>query len=100
MPRKIRPLARIRREADNLVERRAKEAAALINELAPYDETRRPDRRGPRHLKGSYRAVRLPDGDWGVVTSKRYWAFVEFGTKEHGNAQPHVRPALDEMARR
>ncbi len=71
-----------------------------MNQLAPYDEARRPDRRGVRHLRGSYRAVQRPDGTWVIVTGKRYWQFVEFGTKEHGDAQPHVRPALDEMRRR
>lgn len=48
-------------------------------------------------LRSSYRVQQVPDGsgDWEVVTDRRYWRFVEFGTKEHGDAQPHVRPAIE-----
>lgn len=36
------------------------------------------------------------DGDSWVVTSNiRYWRFVEFGTKEHGDAQHPIRTAIE-----
>jgi hypothetical protein len=47
------------------------------------------------HLKFSYRIAPHPKGNgYLVVTKRRYWAFVEFGTRKM-HAQPHVRPAVD-----
>lgn len=65
----------------------------------PYDDRHDSDTRG-EHLRDSYRVRPHPDndGDWMITTSRRYWMFVEFGTREHGRAQPHLRPAI-ELAR-
>lgn len=84
-------------------ERMAHEIAQYIVEeivadpKTPYDNSpqRREHNQGP-HLKFSYYTKRDPDtGHWLVMTRRRYWAFVEFGTREHGGPQPHVRPAIE-----
>lgn len=95
---RIKPAVRQNLEAKG--RRRAQRIAefivAEIRRIAPYDAARRPDRRGTRHLANSYYVnVDPADGEVTVRTSKRYWEFVEYGTREHGRAQPHVRPAID-----
>ena len=36
------------------------------------------------------------DGEaWTVTTNVRYWRFVEFGTREHGDAQHPIRSAIE-----
>ncbi len=60
----------------------------------PYDSRHDSDTTG-EHLKYSYQVVRHPTGDgWLVATDRRYWVFVEFGTRKM-QAQPHVRPAIE-----
>lgn len=94
-----RAIERIERKA----ERRAEEIARLVVEtiqvLAPEDPEHEKNTGGPK-LKDSYYVRQDPaTGDFIVASRRRYWAFVEFGTKKHGDAQPHVRPALDSVRR-
>jgi hypothetical protein len=89
------------------INRAGQDRARLICELivqeiqnsprTPYDATRREDRQLSEHLRNSYHVAQAGDGsgDWEVRTDVRYWSFVEFGTAEHGHAQPHVRPAIE-----
>lgn len=92
-----RALARIKALAD----RRAKRVAEfIVNEIATSPATPEDDdpSRGPHeHLRYSYYAVRdrSGGGDWLIKSRSKYWVFVEFGTAQHGNAQPHVRPAIE-----
>lgn len=69
-----------------------------MNPDTPYDTRATTDTRG-EHLRDSYTVRKHPDGSgrWQVVTNRRYWRYVEFGTKEHGDAQPHIRPAVERV---
>lgn len=84
---------------------RARQLAELIvqeiqAQPRPYDTNRRADRETYEHLKNSYKVKVDPvTGDASITTDVRYWHFVEFGTREHGHAQPHIRPAI-ELVRR
>lgn len=94
-----RAIERIQRKA----ERRAEEIARLVVEtiqvLAPEDDEHEKNTGGPK-LKDSYYVRQDPTtGDFIVASRRRYWAYVEFGTKKHGMAQPHVRPAIDSVRR-
>lgn len=93
-----RTLERIREKAENRARDIALEIVGEIatNPTTPYDDRERREsyNRGP-HLKFSYYARQDPvTGDWLVKCRRRYWVFVEFGTKTH-RAQPHVRPAIE-----
>ncbi len=92
-----RALARIRNKGQARAEEIALYVVRQIQILAPFDTRVTNDTKGP-HLRNSY--YTRVDGKGGIVIKckRRYWVFVEFGTQEHGRAQPHVRPALD-MAR-
>lgn len=95
-----RALARIEGKARVRAERIARFIVNQIHILAPYDTRAENDTTGP-HLKDSYYIE--PDPKTGAMVIKcrrRYWAFVEFGTREHGRAQPHVRPAIEAARRR
>lgn len=91
-----RAIARIEAAAD----RRAKAISTFIlrriHEYAPRDDLHHDA--STQHLADSYYAVRdrAGGGDWLIKSRSRYWAFVEFGTAQHGDAQPHVRPAIDD----
>lgn len=37
-------------------------------------------------------------GNWVVVASERYAAYVEFGTAKHGGPQPYMTPAAESAA--
>ncbi len=75
--------------------------ARRSNELAPR---RKPTTEGDPNippLHESYYAVPEPGTDaWIVASRQPYWHYVEFGTREHGDPQPHVRPAIDEARAR
>lgn len=92
-------LARIARLGDE----KAREIAQFIvdraNELAPVGTD--PDDADGEQLKGSYK-VEADDTEPGyaITNGLRYWQFVEFGTSQHGDAQPHLRPAMDEARAR
>jgi hypothetical protein len=52
-------------------------------------------------LKHGYEVI--SDGEGGALIINEdapYWVFVEFGTKEHGSAQWHVRPAIEAVRAR
>lgn len=92
-----RALARI----EALADRRAKRIAEfIVNEIATNPDTPQdddPGREAHEHLRFSYYAVRDKSGggDWLIKSRSKYWVYVEFGTAQHGHAQPHVRPAID-----
>lgn len=97
-----RALARI----EALADRKAKRVAETIVNLIQTGDKPNLDedpRRGPHeHLKFSYYTVRdsAGGGDWLIKSRSKYWVYVEFGTAQHGDAQPHVRPAIDEAKAR
>jgi hypothetical protein len=95
-----RTIERIRKKAEQRSEDIAQDIVDFIHINAPRDMDRRPDREGGPHLSESYYVRQDPDtGDFLVRTRRRYWAFVEFGTREHGHAQPHIRPAIEAVRR-
>lgn len=85
-------LNRIRQKAQQRAYNVARYTLKRIRANAPVDTT---------ELRESYYIEKDPEtGDWLIKSTARYWQFVEYGTKEHGNAQPHVRPAIDEARAR
>lgn len=95
-----RALARIEKKAQYRAKRIARFILNEIFILAPFDTRAESDTTGP-HLKDSYYMEEDPKtGAMIIKCKRRYWAFVEFGTKEHGKAQPHVRPAIEAAKRR
>lgn len=91
-----RALERIEEKAAARAYRIARFIVEQIHTLAPYDDRASSDTTGP-HLKDAYWVEEDPAVRGGMIIkcSRRYWAFVEFGTHKHGDAQPHVRPAID-----
>jgi HK97 gp10 family phage protein len=74
---------------ERAADRAAHIAQEIVDEIAGDPET--PTETG--HLRRSYYVDR--DGDTAVIkTTADYWRYVEFGTG-HGEAQPHVRPAVE-----
>lgn len=54
-----------------------------------------PDRRFfPGELAASIVKRRLSEASWEIAATVRWAAYVEFGTAEHGRAQPYMRPAV------
>jgi hypothetical protein len=45
-------------------------------------------------MKAGYEVAETQNGAAIMNPSAPYWRYVEFGTHEHGRAQPHVRPAI------
>jgi hypothetical protein len=89
-----RTIERIRLKAQERAEDIAKDIVFLIHINAPEDPLHE-EHTGGVKLKDSYYVRRDPDtGDYLIRSRRRYWAFVEFGTREHGDAQPHIRPAV------
>lgn len=66
-------------------------AQEICDEIATNPET--PALTGA--LLSSYYVDYDSNGDALVKSRVRYWKYVEFGTKEHGDAQPHLRPAIE-----
>src|ERR1044071_6241970 len=94
-----RALARIERKAGDRAKRIARFIVDQIYLYAPYDDRTDSSTTGP-HLRDAYYVEPDPKTGAALIKCKRrYWAYVEFGTKQHGRAQPHVRPAI-EAARR
>lgn len=85
----VRPAAmdRVRAAAVRRCHRIAAEIAAEITGTAPQGETHR--------LRRSYYVDTHPAGRAVIRSRVDYWRYVEFGTHEHGDAQPHVRPAVE-----
>jgi hypothetical protein len=91
-----RGIARIDEAADTRAREIAQWVVDRIAVIAPRDPRHAENTGGPA-LHESYYIKKDEDGDGYTIRSRRrYWVFVEFGTKEHGDAQPHVRVALDE----
>lgn len=110
MPRKrpyttknaYRALARIQEKA----EVRAEEVARRIVETIHFNAPEGSKEKGTLHddagppLSESFYVRQDPETrDFVIGSRRRYWAYVEFGTRKHGDAQPYIRPALDAVER-
>jgi hypothetical protein len=73
---------------DASVGKLARQLAALAAEYSPRDTGT---------LAAGYRVTHPGLGEWRVVNDVPYWAFVEFGTAEHGEPQPAMGRALADM---
>lgn len=93
-----RAIGRIEEKGEERAYRLAKDLVRLIALYCPRDPKHAENTGGPP-LWQSYYVRRDEDGDTLVKCRRRYWAYVEFGTREHGRAQPHVRPALRALKR-
>lgn len=98
-----RALARIERKG---IARATEIAQFICDEIATNPDTpedhsadRQKHNPGP-HLRYSFYVDLDPTGDAVIKTRRRYWAFVEFGTRrrDYKDEQPFVRPAV-ELAR-
>lgn len=75
---------------DKLTERAVDIALEIADEIALIAP------KGPTgRLRESFSVTRDANGDALVVTSAPYWRYVEFGTKEHGDAQHPIRTAVE-----
>ena len=78
-------------------------AAELVAEIKRQAPRRQPQYVEPGEpgglLEAGYDEVDIPEGA-AIVNPVRYWQFVEFGTAEHGDAQPHVRTAIEAVRAR
>lgn len=88
-----RAITRIKRRSTARSEKIAQFMVEYIAVNGPYDQDRPKSHLG-QHLKFSYYARVDTDGSVVLATRRRYWAFVEYGTRR-SKAQPHVRPAID-----
>lgn len=78
----------------------AEEVLAEIKRLAPRRQPQYVEPGEPGGaLEAGYDTVDTPRGT-AIVNPLRYWQFVEFGTAEHGEAQPHVRTAIEAVRAR
>lgn len=82
-----------REDCMRIVEKFVDDIASNARRLAP--RLKRPDRRFyPGELADSIRAERTGPTSWFIAAYVRWAAYVEFGTAEHGRAQPYFRPAI------
>jgi hypothetical protein len=89
-----RNLERIRLKAQERAEDLAEDIVFLIHINAPEDPLHE-EHTGGVKLKDSFYVRQDPEtGDFLIRSRRRYWAFVAFGTREHGRAQPYIRPAV------
>jgi hypothetical protein len=86
-----------RREAISRVGKKASRLAELAKVLAPRLKQADP-RFYPGELADSIAIERLGETSWEVQVWARWAAYVEFGTAEHGHAQPYLRPAAATVA--
>lgn len=97
-----RTIDRIRRKGEDRAEVIARRIVEAIYINAPEGSAERGtehDDPGPP-LKDSFYVRQDPEtGDFLIASRRRYWAFVEFGTREHGAAQPFIRPSVDAVKR-
>jgi hypothetical protein len=94
-----RTIERIRRKTEDRAEHIARLIVDRIQVTAPEDPLHEQNTGGPK-LKDSYYVRQDPlTGDFLIASRRRYWAFVEFGTRRvnppYSDAQPHIRPAVD-----
>lgn len=52
------------------------------------------------NLRTSYYVDTDTNGDALIKTTAPHWKYVEFGTNEHGDKQPHLRPAVETVRAR
>lgn len=93
-----RTIERFERKAGQRAEQIADDIVHLIFLNAPRGSAERGtehDDAGPI-LAESFYVREDPDNPYGflVRSRRRYWPYVEFGTREHGKAQPFVRPSV------
>lgn len=92
-----RAMARIEHKGQERAEVIAREIVNAIRVRTPEDPLHEEHTGGPT-LKESYYVRQDPvTGDFLVGSRRRYWAYVEFGTRRRNytDAQPHVFPAID-----
>ncbi len=70
----------------------ASEIVAEIARLAPHGET--------GALAQSFYVDTDDNGDAVIRCHVDYWRYPEFGTHEHGRAQPYIRPAVETVRAR
>jgi hypothetical protein len=89
-----RTIAKIEDAANHRAQEIAQWIVDEIYVTAPRDPLHAEHTGGPA-LHESYYVKANEDGHGYTIRSRRrYWVYVEFGTHEHGNPQPHVEPAL------
>jgi len=97
-----RTIERIEDKARERAREIAQDIVDLIHINAPTGSVERGtlhDDAGPE-LKDSFYVRLDPEtGDFLIRSRRRYWAYVEFGTREHGDAQPYIRPSVDAVKR-
>jgi hypothetical protein len=97
-----RTIERIRKKAEDRSERIARMIVEVIHINAPRGSAARGtehDDAGPPLSQAFYVRQDPETGDYLIASRRRYWAFVEFGTREHGKEQPFIRPAVDVVKR-
>lgn len=94
-----RALARVEAKAQRHARDIAEDVVNLIAIYAPRDPNHAQNTGGPALWQSYYVKSDLVNGGVVIGCRRRYWVFVEYGTREHGDAQPHVRPALDAVRR-
>jgi hypothetical protein len=94
-----RTIDRIEQKGKERAQRLAKDLVRLIALYAPRDPEHASNTGGPPLWQSYYVRIDPETGDSIVKCRRRYWVFVEYGTREHGDAQPHVRPALRALKR-
>lgn len=97
-----RALERIRKKAEDKSEEVARMIVEAIHINAPVGSVARGtehDDAGPPLSESFYVRQDPETGDYLIGSRRRYWAYVEYGTRKHGEAQPYIRPALDAVRR-
>lgn len=97
-----RAIERIRKKAEDKSEQVARMIVEAIHINAPVGSAERGtahDDAGPPLSESFYVRHDPATGDYLIGSRRRYWAYVEFGTQEHGKAQPYIRPAVDVVKR-
>lgn len=94
-----RALQRIEEAGQRRAHQLAENVVEYIRVIAPVDNRARREtyNKGP-HLKDSYYVRTDPEtGDAVIKCQRRYWVYVEFGTRKRNftDEQPHVRPAVE-----
>lgn len=81
---------------------RAKEVAEFIADAIHINAPRGDIARGTEHddagpiLADSFYIRQDPTtGDYLIKSRRKYWAYVEYGTRKHGKAQPYIRPSIE-----
>jgi len=97
-----RTIERIRRKVEDRSEEIARMIVEAIHINAPVGSAARGtehDDAGPPLSESFYVRHDPESGDFLIASRRRYWAYVEFGTRKHGDEQPFIRPAVDVVKR-